>query len=103
MAMKIISGGRQSGRTTKLIQLCAEAESRGDRSYIVCSTRNEAYQIADMAKRLGFNIPFPISADEFVHRRYVGTNIDLFYIDNADSLLQYLSAVRIAAITIEDD
>lgn len=99
--MKVILQNRQTGRTQELIRLCAQAERRGEVSYIVCSTQKEAYRIADVAKQLGLIIAFPITYDEFFNHQYAAMNIRNFFIDNADQLLQYFTVVTIQAVTME--
>lgn len=50
--IKII-GNRQTGRTQQLINMCAEAEKRGEMSYIVCHNHSEAYRISKQAEEMG--------------------------------------------------
>src|SRR6476660_6811698 len=102
MVMQIIYGGRQSGRTTRLIEMCAEAEKRGEVSYIVCMTHSNAFGIAQRAKELGLFISFSLTFEEFIRHDYYAHNITNLYIDNAELLLQYMcsSGVRLAGITI---
>lgn len=101
--MKVIYGGRQSGRTLRLIEMCAESEAEGKISYIVCHSQEEAYRIAQMAKRLKLFIGFPITYAEFVGRAYDAFTVKCFFIDNVDYLLQYISHVPIKAVTIETE
>lgn len=101
--MNIIAGGRQTAKTTKLIEMAAEAESRGEVCYIVCHNRAEAYRIASIAKRKELTIGFPLTYDEFLDRKYHGGHIHHVYIDNAEQLLQRLSLVPIEAMTINLD
>lgn len=103
--MKVIAGGRQSGRTTKLIHLCAEAEKNGEVAYIVCHSSHEAYRIARRARVLGYEgFPFPVSYDEFL-RSQGFTFTTKYFIDNVEMLLQRLTPLTIGAIsvTIEDE
>jgi hypothetical protein len=99
--MKIIMAGRKTGKTSLLINLAAEAEAKGEVCYIVCRSHEQAYRIAQRAKEQGLNIGFPITFDEFIGNRYARNNIEKFFIDNADHLLQALTNVEIAAITVE--
>jgi len=101
MIDNVITGGRQSGRTTRLIELCAEAEAKGEVSYIVCQSHSECYRIAKLAETMELRIAFPISYDEF---RSIGQGhfIKNFYIDNADTLLEWLAGpVSVKAITVQ--
>lgn len=101
--MNIIASGRQTAKTTKLIEMAAEAEARGEVCYIVCHSLREASRIAQIAKEKELSISFPISYDEFLHGRYSTRNIHHLYIDNAEQLLQRLSLVPIEAMTINLD
>ena len=90
MLPKLIIGDRKSGRTTDLIITSAAAERKGIVSYIVCHSHQEAYRIAEFAKEKELNIGFPLTYDEFLHRSYVGQNVDVLYIDNLHMLLQHI-------------
>lgn len=101
--MQVITGGRQSGRTTKLIHMCAEAEKNGEVCYIVCHSHSAAYEIARKAKALGYkSFPFPVSYDEFMSS-HGKSFTSRYFIDNAELLLQRLTPVPIAAISVETD
>lgn len=99
--MEVIYQARQTGRTTKLIEMCAAAEKRREVSYIICSTHQQAHQIAKRAKELDLFIAFPLTTEEFMRKDYYRPNISNFFIDNADYLLQSLTSVHIAAISLE--
>jgi hypothetical protein len=81
--------------------MCAEAEARGEVSYIVCATPYSAYGIANRAKEMGLTIGFPITFAEFREGQYYGQRVKNFYIDNADYLLQSMTIVPIRAIVLE--
>ena len=68
--------------------------------YIVCQNRKECSRIFHIAQELGLNMPFPVSFDEFLEKRYCGRHIKGFIIDNADMLLQYLAQAPIKCITL---
>lgn len=93
--MKIIYKERKKGKTTELIKLSAEHHN-----YIVCHSISEVYRINDEARKMGLNIPFPITYDEFIKGKYYGKGVKGFLIDNAEMLLQYITKVPITAITI---
>ena len=95
--MKIISRPRQAGKTTELIDM---AEKRG--GYIVCHSIKEAQRIFHTAKEQGKNINLPITYEDLLGERYHGQGIKEFYIDNADYLLQRLTAVPIEAISVNE-
>jgi NAD-dependent SIR2 family protein deacetylase len=101
--MKVILRPRQTGRTEELIRLCAEAEERGEVSYIVCSNHTEAYRIAEVAKELKLMIGFPLTVHEFLDNQYAARNVNNLFIDNADQLLQAIAQVPIRAITVEQE
>jgi hypothetical protein len=94
--MKIIGKPSGGGKTLELIKM-----SHLTSNYIVCSSKKEAGMVEDMAKELGYKIPLPITYDEFINKKYYGKNIKGFLIDDADMLLQYISEVKIVAITLD--
>lgn len=99
--MKVLLRHRKTGRTQDLILMCSQAEKRGEASYIVCLGQQEASRIFKVAQSLESPIAFPITYDEFLNRQYAGHNIQNFFIDNADHLLQYMTLVPIQAVTME--
>lgn len=101
--MRIIASGRKTSRTTRLIEMCAELEAKGEISYIVCKNQEQAYAIAKKAKELNLVIGFPISYDEFMRYEYSSRSVRHFLIDNADHFLESLTPVNIAAIVVESD
>lgn len=98
--MKLLYRRRRTGRTTELIQRCAQAERNGEVSYIVCRSNEESYRIAKQAREMNLVIGFPISFDEFLHHSYAGEHIYNFFIEDADMLLQRMTHVRIHTISI---
>lgn len=100
--MRIISGARQSGRTTELIKLAAEADKNGEVAYIVCHSQQEANRIARLASSARLDIRYPITFDEFLNYNYAGTKITKFFIDNAEYLLNSLSPIEIDTISIKE-
>src|SRR6266576_2278619 len=100
-SVRLIIGGRQSGRTTELINRAAESELKGEVCYIVCHNQREASRIADLAKEMGKTIGFPITYEELLSRHYAGRYIHHLYIDNADYLLSYIAHVPIDSIVVE--
>lgn len=99
--MKVIAGKRQTGRTTALIRLAAEAEARGEVSYIVCHSHNEAYRVSKLAQELELVIGFPLTYYELLQGAFYGKNIKHFFIDNVEMLISKLCpGVDVAAITI---
>lgn len=107
--MIVIASGRKTSRTTQLINLCAEAEARGEISYIVVKNHERAQAVAQKARELGLTMGFPVTFNEFLSNRWSANNIKNFFIDDADQLLASLAApAQIAAIVVlkenlEDD
>lgn len=100
MPLEIRVGGRQTGRTKWLIQLCHEAEKRGEVSYIVCMSHSEAYRISQLAQELNTPIPFPLTYEEFITRSYHGQNIRNLLVDNIEMLIQYIAIAPVTAMTV---
>lgn len=93
--MQIIVSGRQSGKTTKLIEIASKTDA-----YIVCHSQHECNRIYELALELNLNINFPITYREFIEHRYYGRGIKGFLIDNADQLIQSMTEVNIEALTM---
>lgn len=97
--MEVIADGRQTGRTTKLIEMAAAAEARGEVCYIACHSHTEAYRIAQLARKKSLNIGFPITYGELLLGQH-GSTIHHIYIDNVELLLHQLITIPIKAVTI---
>ncbi len=95
--MEIVVSGKQSGKTYNLIKACAEKGG-----YIVCLDHKQAYSIAERAREMGLDIPFPLTADEFLAGAYHPPGVQRLFIDNADMLLQSMASVPIEIITMTD-
>ena len=93
--MKVIYGGNASGKTTKLIK--ERAKTGG---YIICRDQREVHRVAEQAKKLNLEIPFPMTFEELINKRYCGKNIPNFCIDNAAMLLRSFTQVPINMISI---
>lgn len=87
--------GRGKGKTTQLIELSGNTSS-----YIVCINQRECHRIVSIAREMKIDIPFPLTYDEFINKKYYGKGIKGFLIDNAELLLEYMSSVKIDAITL---
>lgn len=95
--MQVIVGERQSGRTTNLIKQAAEGWL-----YIVTLDCQRRRFVADHARKLGLDIPFPITFQDFLHGRFHRPGIRGFLIDDADTMLQHLAkGVPVVAVTME--
>lgn len=88
---KIIYGDRGSGKTSELIKMC----SKDRYSLIVCHNRGLCDLVFKQAKKLGYNIPFPMTLSEFINRRYEGRFIDGIYFDEMETCLSALSGYEL--------
>lgn len=101
--MRVIAQGRKTSRTTSLIERADELESKGEPCYIVCHSEEEARRVFMKAQEMKKRIAFPITFKEFMHGQYYGKHITHFLIDNADYLLQSLTAVNIDTIVVHKE
>lgn len=88
--MDLIIGGRQSGRTTKLIQECAAHKG----SVIVCATNHMCDYVQHMAKEMGLEIEKPITFHFFCQYReswHKNKTYTGFYFDNLDICLKVVA------------
>ena len=96
--MKVISSGRQTGKTTELVRMAAE---RG--GYIVCHSQRECQRVFRWAIDYGIQIRMPITYDEFLNGRFFGPGCKEFYVDNVDMLLRRLArGVPVVACAISN-
>lgn len=98
---EIIIKERGTGKTTELIKRAAK-----DGIYILTANQTMAGCIAELARRMGLHIPFPITVEEYLKgNNFRGSCIcrDGLLIDDADLVLQtLLSGIPIRAVTISD-
>lgn len=103
--MEIIASGRRTGKTSRLIKLCAEAEERGEIAYIVTFDHAAARAIVDKARAMGVVIRYPMTYEEMkTGYGYKRQRLSLF-IDNAEVLLKRMAnGANILAVTfnVED-
>ena len=99
--MKLILRSRGLGKTTELIKKSAKLLKEGCRNFIVVSTQNEAVRVAEVARDLNLNIPFPLTFNEFMTGQY--HNVSVLLIDQADHLIQEISRVPIVWATMDYD
>lgn len=102
MDMQIILGARQTGKTTKLIEMCYEADQLGEVAYIICHSHEEAYRISQKAEAMGKPVRFPITYKETTEGLR-GGYINKVFIDNVDLFVRTLFPLPIGAITINYD
>ena len=107
MMPKVIYGPRQSGRTTKLINLCKLMNETygGNYAVILAKDHEDALRIRKMADGMGYpDMPFPVTLGEVVtlkgHSYY-----KKLLIDDLDILIQRIvgSQFEVAAYTINSE
>lgn len=94
--MKVIVGGRGSGKTLELIKRASETHG-----LIVVSNTIRANEIADMAHDLGYEIPHPISILLFNRKRGFGYKSIL--IDDTNDVLQSLLCYKVDTVTFSSE
>jgi len=94
--MKIISKPRGGGKTTELIQ-----EAGKGFYYIVCRNVKEAQRIANQAKSMKIDIPYPITYDELLQGRYFTKGVKGFAVDQIEDLVTHFTGnlVKVGTIT----
>lgn len=98
--MEVIASGRRTGRTTKLIEMCAEAEKNSDMVYIVTHDHAAARAIVNLARELGHIIRYPITYDEMRISHGINRNAKLM-IDNVELLIgRQTAGHEVLAVTI---
>jgi hypothetical protein len=96
--MLVYARHRQEGKTTDLIGLAAE-----ESLHIVCVNRNEVMRVAAEARKMGLDIPFPLTWQEFASGLYHGRGIKGFVIDNLDLCIQQATPIPIRAVSLTDE
>ena len=91
---EIIIRSRQGGKTTELIRRAPETGG-----YIVCTDQRRARQIAQQARDMGLNIPFPLTAREWQERNYHPPGVRGLLFDDLDRIIQSMTAVPMLAAT----
>lgn len=93
--LKIIKG-RRTGKTTELIKI-----SEKTHAYIVVATSRRQQLVADMARSMGANIPYPVTVEDYMRNQFRGTLVENILIDDADDVLRVIfSRLNIDAITM---
>lgn len=97
---KIIVSGRGAGKTEKVIR---ESYEKG--LIIVCQNQTEAHNIFEQAKKLGLNIPEPLSVNLFKNNKFFDPKIfrEGVIVENADVILESLLSVPVETITLSGD
>ena len=94
--MKFIIKPRQTGKTTELIKIA----SKSNGAYIIVSDKLRADQLFNQAKKLGYDINYPLTQNEIVNKKYYGIGVKSFLIDDVESFLYgIINYAPILAIT----
>lgn len=93
--MKTIIKPHYAGKTWDVIELARE-----DFSYIVCTNRQEVARVWKIIREKEYNLPQPITFQEFLSGQFYSPGIKSFVIDNIDLCIQSISPVSIKAVTI---
>lgn len=91
MVYKVIYGGRQSGKTTKLIKLCQKMNKEHGKNdtVILVKSHNDAKRIKQMADDLGYpDMPFPVILEEIWHKHT--THYEKILADDMDAIFQHI-------------
>ena len=87
--MKWILAERQSGKTTELIRrFNLDKRIYNKYSLIVCPSKAMCRATFSYAKRIGLDIPMPITFDEFINGGFEGRHVERFYFDELQISLQ---------------
>lgn len=92
--MDIISGGRGTGKTKKLLEI-----SEKEQIPIICSSRDRAHALFKRAKTEGYDIPCPISCDNLNIMRGTYIKRDVL-VDDAEQVLAALMSPWIPKIIV---
>lgn len=85
------------GKTSDLIE---EATKLSGYNLIICRDIRTVQNVWVKILEKKYNLPHPITFDDFINKRYYEKNINAFLIDDADLLLQYISkGVKIYAVS----
>lgn len=98
--MRVLTGKRGSGKTTKLIML-----AHNNNGYIVVQSPEEASRVYTEAKKIGCLIHFPLTYGEIYRGEYYGKGVRKLHIDNIDSFLSQMFPsldIESGSLTIEE-
>lgn len=100
--MNIIIGKKGYGKTTLLVKRAA-----AENIYIMTTDRERARYIAQLARKMGLSISYPVTVNEFFRsNKFARSSIrrDGLLIDDADDVLQSIfEGISIKDITITDN
>jgi len=92
--MKVITGPRQCGKTTMLIQ-----ESAATGVPIVCLDALRREQVMRLARQLGYEIPIPMTVSEQTTNGYA----EEVLVDDTDVILQHTLHARINTVVLNQE
>jgi hypothetical protein len=95
--MKIIAKPIRCGKTYDLIEYASTLKGY---NLIVCPTQRSVCDVWKIILEKKYNIPQPITYQEFLDKKYNSLHVDSFLIDNIDLFIQSLSRTHISAITL---
>lgn len=96
--IEVIYKKPREGKTTELIKRCAE-----NGGYIVSANSMRARHAYEMAKELGYKIPYPLTFDELLEKRYYPQGVKKIYIDDAMELIQRIAkGLEVETVAIDD-
>lgn len=90
--MKIILGGRGSGKTKKVLELSAE-----NGIPVLCESRERADRLVIKAHGYGLKIPAPVAFEDMNER------IKEVYIDEVDLVLEKVLKTKVKLVSINRD
>lgn len=93
--MAILGGRPACGKTTELIKMASE-----EQLYIVCLNRHRVKHIANMAREMKLDIPFPVTVDELPLK---SPFIKEVLVDDLEDVLSHLVGKPIRQMTTSWD
>jgi len=96
--MKIIIGGRQSGKTRELLELAHNTNLQ-----LVVRDGRVARKLSQEAHQAGFKIRQPITHSQFINGFHRGQKRTGYLIDDLDIMLSYIAlGSSVVAVTLTD-
>lgn len=101
--MKIFCKDRRAGKTRLLIEM---AHNRN--IYIVCLNKSRARSVFKMSQKLGKSILYPLSLDEYINGKIIGSSRIEYLLDDADDMVyslieRFLLKGNVKAITMSSE
>ncbi len=93
--MQVIHKAICNGKTRDLIELASE-----NNFTIVCFNQNRKRHTKDLARKLGLEIPEPVTVEELSNEFLKGKKDIRIVVDDADEILQSFLNTKIYVITI---